>query len=275
MPNLPTDMTMTLKNSLLSRTAMTPLERQHGRFMRAPDHGAGTGGGGGDGDNKGDADAGKTEGEGNEGNADSTILGGDPAPDDGEGDEKDDKGEGEGDKKDEAKEAKAEVPDTYDLKPPEGFEKLDTESLAEVEPLLRELGATNEKAQTLIDHAGKFAQRIQTQQQQFILDEVNKTRTQWAEEAKNDPEIGGHAWEETEHLAAKALDTFGAPKGSPFRSFLTDTGLGNHPEMIRMMRKIGAAVGEDNDFARAAAGAQIKKSTEEILYPNDVKEGTN
>lgn len=274
MPNLPTDTTMSLKNSLLSRTAMTPLERLHGRFMRAPDHDAGTGDGdppAGD-EGKGEGDAGK--GAEGEDNTDGTILGGDPTPDEGGDDQKDDKGEGD-DKKDEAKDAKAEVPETYELKPPEGFEKLDQESLDEVVPLLKELGATNEKAQTLIDHAGKFAQRIQTQQQQLILDEVNKTRTQWAEEARNDKEIGGQAWEETEHLAAKALDTFGAPKGSPFRSFLTDTGLGNHPEMIRMMRKIGAAVGEDNDFARAAAGAQIKKSTEEILYPNDVKEGTN
>lgn len=273
MPN-PTDTLkpMTnLKADLLSRSSMTPIERLHGRFMRAPDHDAATGGGDAGGDqgtddgDKGDQSQDKGADAENQGaDEDSTILGGEDAGDAGKGSDGENKDEGD------KKEAALEVPETYDLKPPAGFEKLDTESLNEVTPLLKELGASNEKAQTLIDHAGKFAQRIQTQQQQHIMDEVNKTRAEWAEAAKKDPEIGGDKWGETLELSAKALDTLGYPKGSEFRNFLTDSGLGNHPEMIRAMRKIGTLVGEDNDFVRGNAGAASKLDRLSVLYPDDV-----
>jgi hypothetical protein len=46
-----------------------------------------------------------------------------------------------------------------------------------------------------------------------------------------------------------ALDHFGRPLTASFASFSMKPGLGNHPDMIGMFRKIGAA-GEDGTFAR-------------------------
>lgn len=168
----------------------------------------------------------------------------------------------------EAKEAAVEgAPETYDLTAPEGF-TLDADSLELAAPVFKELNLNNEQANKLMPVAAKFAERIQQQGQQAIMTEVQAQRKAWAEEAQSDPEMGGDKWDETLSLSAKALDALGYPKGSPFRSFLTDSGLGNHPEMIRAMRKIGKAVGEDMDFVRADAGAQHKLSREEILYPS-------
>jgi hypothetical protein len=164
-------------------------------------------------------------------------------------------------------------PEKYELAASEGA-TLDPETLAEAEPVFRELGLSNDGAQKLIPLAERFAERIAAQSSQaanqVILNEVVAQRKEWAAEARNDPEIGGNNWSQTEELSAKALDALGYPKGSPFRSFLTDSGLGNHPEMIRAFRKVGELVGEDNDFVRGDAAASIKSDRLSALYPNDV-----
>lgn len=196
-----------------------------------------------------------------------TLIG-DPAGEGGsEGEEAAGKADSEGD-------APA-VPDVYDLTAPEGF-TIDAESVEAATPVFKELGLNNEQANKLMPVAAKFAERIQQQGQQAILSEVQAQRKAWADETMADPEIGGAKWKDTEALCAKALDALGYAKGSPFRSFLTDSGLGNHPEMIRAMRKIGELVSEDGDFVRADAGAAIKPSREAVMYPDDVpKQGAN
>jgi hypothetical protein len=197
--------------------------------------------------------SGGTEGETDAG----TILGGEAASEEGEAADGEE-GAAEG------------APEAYELTAPEGF-TLDEESIAEATPIFKELNLTNEQANKLMPVAAKFAERIQQQGQQAILTEVQAQRKAWAEEAKADSQIGGAKWGETESLAARALDTLGYPKGSTFRSFLTDSGLGNHPEMIRAMRKVGEMVSEDGDFVRGDAAAQAKPSREQVLYPDDVR----
>lgn len=251
MPNEPDMTKTTMRSQLLRGTMMTPAERAMGRFMRAPD---------------GHADPAPPAPAADPADpapavdpapvaaapADlepASILGGedpkepaDPAP------------------------AVEGAPEAYELTAPEGF-TLDAESIELATPIFKELNLTNDQANKLMPVAAQFAERIQQQGQQAILTEVTAQRKAWAEEAQNDPDIGGAKWQETQDLAARALDGLGYPKGSPFRSFLTDSGLGNHPEMIRAMRKIGELVGEDGDFVRGDKGAQVKKSREEILYP--------
>lgn len=191
-----------------------------------------------------------------------TVLGG-PAGEGGQDGEETEAAEGE--------EQPASVPESYELTPPEGFEALDPETVEFATPILKDLNLTNEQANKLMPVAGKLAERLQAMGQQQMLGEITAQRKAWAQEAQGDPEIGGDKWNETTHLADKALNALGYPKGSPFRSLLTDTGLDNHPEMIRAMRKVGELVSEDGDFVRGEIGTQVKKSREEVLYPADVK----
>jgi hypothetical protein len=174
----------------------------------------------------------------------STVLGGEEKP------------------ADEAQSAQV-APEAYELKAPEGQE-LDTEALAAAEPVFRDLNLTNEQAQKLTDAytqiLPKVVERMQAQQSTMIADQ----RKAWADEAKADPEIGGKNWDASIASSAKALDRLGAPAGSPFRQLLNDSGLGNHPEMIRMFAKIGNVVGEDGDFI--AAKTTQAKTTEEKFY---------
>ncbi len=151
----------------------------------------------------------------------------------------------------------------------------DAESFAIADPVFRELGLSNEAAQKLMPVAGDFAQRVteatlarvqSDQDAQFAAQKAT-----WASEAQADAEIGGEKWSETLTLSARALDKLGYPAGSPFRQFLTETGLGNHPEMIRAMRRIGERVSDDG-FERGNAASEAKPQAKEALYPNDKKD---
>lgn len=288
--------------NLLNTTALqsfrtirpTSIERAYGRLMRAPDHDAGSGDAGadqGDSNDKGSegsdggSDAAQPSGEADAGDADASLLGGakSDAGDGGDGESgKDDADDGKGDKdKADAEDKSDGPPEAYELKvtvPGEdGNEteiEIDQQLLTEATPVLKELGLNNEQANKVAALVPKVQERVL----QTLNDDFAATRAQWTKEIMADKEIGGANWPETEALCARALDTFGAPsekndKGeetNPFRVLLNTSGFGDHPDTIRMFRRIGEAVGEDSKLARSDAAAPTKKSQEEILYPDDV-----
>lgn len=272
------DMTELLNST--SQMAMmlrpTNAERRAGRFLRAPDHDAGTADApAADADAPAvDADAGKADDAADQGGAPKDGADGNDADAGGDADDASLMGKG---GEDDAAEAADEpqLPEKYELTAPEGFE-LNDDILAEVDPVFRELRLDNDQANKLMPLAASFAERIVQQQS----DAFQAQATDWAKQAKNDPEIGKANWTETESLVAKALDRFVGPKVTkddagkevvnPFRKLLDDTKLGNHPEMIRAWRKIGAAIGEDGDLPRSDAGAPVKGDRLDALYPNDV-----
>lgn len=183
--------------------------------------------------------------------------------------------DGEGDKGDPA----PVVPEAYDLKltvaGEDGKESevaIDTALLETATPVLKELGLTNEQANKVAALVPKVQERFIQQQN----DAFAETRTQWAKDAQADPEIGGKNWDGSKSLAAKALDHFVGPAKDKdgnlngFRQLLDDTGLGNHPEMIRFCRKVGAALSEDSTMARGTEGPRDKPTRLQALYPNDV-----
>jgi hypothetical protein len=70
--------------------------------------------------------------------------------------------------------------------------------------------------------------------------------------SKTDQEFGGEKLSENLSVAKKALDAFGTPE---LRKLLDDSGLGNHPEVIRMMYRAGKAISEDR-FVGGSPGGQ-------------------
>jgi hypothetical protein len=166
-------------------------------------------------------------------------------------------------------EQKAEVPETYELTAPEGFEKLDDEAVAAATPVFKELGLSNEQANKLIPVVGEYAKRIVAERDQQLMSTILEQRKDWLETARKDPEIGGANWDATMQASGRALDQLGFPKGSPLRNALDESGFGNHPEMIRFAAKVGKAIGEDSDFVRADANTAVKpKSDAELFYPS-------
>lgn len=166
--------------------------------------------------------------------------------------------------------AQPEIPEAYELTFSEGV-TADAATIEEATPLLKELNLSNEQAQKFVPiieaHTERAIKARDAQIDQFITEQ----RKGWLDAAKSDEQIGGKNWDATIVDAAKALDRFGAVKGSEFRGLLDQTGLGNHPEMIRMFAAIGKAISEDTDFPRASGANAPAQSREEILYPSMTK----
>jgi hypothetical protein len=168
--------------------------------------------------------------------------------------------------------APAGPPEKYELalKDADGNDiTLDAEAVQAAEPVFRELNLTNEQAQKLMPVAKDFAERTQQATLAQIIEAGANQKKDWLDAFKADPEIGGAKADETTHLAAKGLDALGFPEGSAFRKALTETGFGNHPDMIRAFRKVGEMVGEDG-FERASTSATDKPDRLSALYPDDV-----
>lgn len=158
------------------------------------------------------------------------------------------------------------VPEAYELSV-DGLD-LDAAAIEEATPVFKEVGLSNDQAQKLMPAAAKFRESVANATLQSIVDAGAKQKADWAEATRSDPDIGGGKLTETIHLSAKALDALGYPEGHEFRQALTDTGFGNHPEMVRMMRKIGEMVSEDG-FPRPGATPPSQISAEKRLYPDD------
>lgn len=171
------------------------------------------------------------------------------------------------------------VPEKYELAMPEGIE-LDAGLLEAVTPIFKDLLLTNEQAQALtdkfIEHRKAEAEKYMAspegawsaQAHQYFTD--NGTPDKWAETAKNDAEIGGTKWDDTVAASTRAVSKLGTPE---LRAYLSKSGGGNHPELIRFMAKVGAMIGEDNPANGGAGGDGKPAEPAHVLFPNDAPKG--
>lgn len=148
------------------------------------------------------------------------------------------------------------APEKYEFKAGEGVE-LDQEALKDFEPLARELNLNNEQAQKLVDMYGtKLLPMVQKQQ----AEAWQKQTEGWAESVKADKEIGGDKLTSSISTAQRALETFGTPE---LKEYLNTTGLGNHPELIKVFVKVGKAMSEDGMVTGKESG---QRTAAEVLY---------
>lgn len=137
---------------------------------------------------------------------------------------------------------------------PEGT-AIDATVLTQFEEAARELNLPQDKAQQLIDKmAPAMAQQQAAQMQQLSQD--------WQAAASADKEFGGDKLAENLGYATKAVDTFASPE---LKTMLRETGLGNHPELVRFMVRAGKAISEDK-IVTGGAPASANRSAAEVLY---------
>lgn len=152
-------------------------------------------------------------------------------------------------------------PDEYaEFKMPEGVQ-LDDALMTDALPLFKEMGLTQEAAQKLVDFQ---ASRLQADAQKQV-DAFTQLKTDWHEQSVNDKEFGGDAFAENVKLAQSAVNKFGTPE---LKELMEDYGVGNHPEMLRFMVKVGKLTQEDVPGNNAAA-SQAKPDIVSTMYPND------
>lgn len=143
---------------------------------------------------------------------------------------------------------------------PEGME-LDSTLLEQAIPVFKELGLSKESAQKLVDLRAKQIQDdIKSQAESF-----DQLKQDWQTAAKSDPEIGGDKYPESVATARLALSKVGTPE---LTKLLDEFGMGNHPEMIRLLARVGKFVKEDSPGNNGITPTQVKKDRTSILYPN-------
>jgi hypothetical protein len=151
------------------------------------------------------------------------------------------------------------APEKYEFKAPEG-QQYDSGILSAFEVAAKDSNLSQEAAQKLLDTMSpKIAERQ--------VEQVMALRRDWAEASKTDKEFGGANLEVNLATAKKAYDTFASPE---LKGLLDSTGLGNHPEVIRMLFKVGKSLSEDSFVAGAAATRQANRL--DILYDKTPKE---
>lgn len=145
-------------------------------------------------------------------------------------------------------------PEEYVFTAPEGME-YDAETMGVYAEAAREAGLSQEKADLIL---GKLAPHMAEKQAQALA----QAREDWAASAKADKEYGGEKLAESLGTAKKALDAFGTPE---LQTLLNESGLGNHPEIIRFMVRAGRAISQDT-FVPAERRAE--EGDARRLYPN-------
>tara|TARA_R110000787_G_scaffold181892_1_gene293885 strand:+ start:225 stop:920 length:696 start_codon:yes stop_codon:yes gene_type:complete len=142
------------------------------------------------------------------------------------------------------------VPEKYEYESPEGIDlSEDAQKMLDVfGDRAKDMGLTQEQYQAVVDYdmeRGKAAVEYQA----TAFDERIED---WGEQVKADKEIGGENLQQNLVLAKKVLDGYGSEGfqtllDKPSAANPDGLGLGNHPEMIRFLQRVGKSVGE-SDF---------------------------
>jgi hypothetical protein len=149
----------------------------------------------------------------------------------------------------------------YDLTMPDGV-ALDTALLSTAAPLLRDAGVSRDQAQKLVPIVMQVQERYIRQQ----YDEFELAKAEWARATSNDPNIGRGNFKETRRLVDVALNAAGAGPKSEFSQLLAESGLNNHPAVLRVLRFFGQQIEAKGTKARPRG-----QSAAERLYPDDFK----
>ncbi len=159
------------------------------------------------------------------------------------------------------------APESYaDFTMPEGI-KIDLAAMEKFTPMAKELNLTQDQAQKLVD----IQATMMAEAGQAMQDDLDSKIDTWVDGAENDREIGGNeeVFDAKVATANKAVVQFGT---TGLLELFDATGIGNHPEVIRVFYRIGKLLENDKVMLGSASGPSTPKSAAEILFPSMAKE---
>lgn len=143
----------------------------------------------------------------------------------------------------------------YKFDAPDGIE-LDAAQVDQFKAIAKELKLPADKAKAIVD----IAVKAEAARHEAFANQVKA----WGDTVAADKELGDP---ENQAVARKAIDTFGTPE---LKSLLNSTGLGNHPEVVRLALRVGKAISEDAVHGKAAGEAPARDAAS-LLYPTNAK----
>lgn len=125
-------------------------------------------------------------------------------------------------------------------------------------PAFHEAGVTQAQAQRLAELMATYREA----EAEARADGWNQTQRGWLAEAEADAEYAGDGWKNAVVIANRALDQFGTPE---LVKALADTGMGNHPELIRLAYRVGKTLADDTTTRGTGEGTDTAPM-EQRLY---------
>lgn len=160
------------------------------------------------------------------------------------------------------------TPPEIEIKLPEGF-KADTEAMTSWKKAIQDMNLEPEAAKKLAQQGAdiyvKAAQDLLGKQ----TEEDDAQQAKWQAEVKADKEFGGTNFEATAADVQRAVQRFG---GDAFRQAMNESRMGDHPEVVRFIARVGKAMREDSVAGTGDHGAgpakKPGKSEAEAWFPN-------
>lgn len=152
------------------------------------------------------------------------------------------------------------APEAYEFK---DADKYDQKVLQGFEEAARKANLSQDAAQALMNTVVPVMAQRQAER-------IAEIRQSWVNESMRDQTLSNGGDErvflENLALAKRGFDAVADPDGS-IRSIMNETGLGNHPAILKMFMKIGRTIAPDS-FVGGRAPVQQTRSAAEILYGN-------
>ena len=155
-------------------------------------------------------------------------------------------------------ETPAEIADYEDFTYPEGT-VVDESVQAAFKSAAKEAGLTQAQAQHLTNMGSLMRNKVMADHQAAQA----QMHADWEAQSRSDKEFGGAKMDENLAIASKAINAFATPE---LKTLLDQTGIGNHPEMIRAFYRAGKAMSEDN-LVPGGKGPAATSSLADRLYP--------
>jgi len=159
------------------------------------------------------------------------------------------------------------VPEKYDLKPKDGV-SIPASMLETTATTARTLGLSQEHAQALLDFTADQVKAVREEMQASNSPggDAWKTRTaKWEADALADTAIGGtpEQLQTSVALGQRVLGTFFEPS---VLTFLRDSGMGSHPDVIRGFAKIGKSMSEGTFVSATPKTGDVETDAANKLY---------
>ncbi len=109
--------------------------------------------------------------------------------------------------------------------------------------------------------ASKILEKILPVMQERQTEYIRSLHADWVVDSKKDKEIGGLLLEDSVKTAKIALKKIGTPK---LNELLEQSGLGNHPEIIRFLSRVGKQISEDSFVSNSGFSVNQAKKPKEF-----------
>lgn len=135
---------------------------------------------------------------------------------------------------------------------------LDDALMSEFSQVAKDADLPQDKAQGLVELGVKMAKGFESATQQSL----DQLKNQFATDLKNDKDLGGEKVDENLGIAQRAINAYGSDE---LKTMLKESGLGNHPELVRFFHAVGQTISEDGDVDSGATQGG-EKSLAQRLY---------